>query len=132
MSIFGSITRVPAEVARKIIIEADCPSGVSLGDIVRYSSTVANEVETLSSNVYASLAVGVVVEKPTSTTCKVQMVGVLEDNLSGLTTGKPIFVGTSGEATTTPPVTGSLQVLGVAIDVNKALLNVQFEKVVRN
>ncbi len=131
MGIFGPVIKTPSEVSKKIIIDAACAIGIAEGDLVYYSTTVANTVEKALNTNYATLVIGVVVEKPTTTTCKVQMAGPLELYSSGLSLGRPVFVGTAGEMTTAVPISGSRQIIGMAYDTNKVLLSVQLEKVIR-
>ncbi len=72
-------------------------------------------------------AVGVIIEKSTSTRCFVQVLGELDT--SALDPGKTYFVGADGFMTSLPPIPTPLgkvavQAIGVALDTGRLLLNV--------
>lgn len=119
------------EFAEKIVDIFACASNVQIGDLVRASNLFADTVETVTSNVYSDIVIGFVISKPTATSCEVLFSGKVEDNgITGLTFGKVIWVGLSGQITTTRPTTGHLQKLGVAIKENKIFLLPSLEKVI--
>jgi len=120
------------DTATKIADIFTCDVSVAVGDLVRASTTTDETVETVTTNVYSDIVIGMVISKPTATSCEVLFSGKVEDNgLSGLTFGKVIWVGTSGEVTTTKPATGHIQKLGVAIKSNKIFLLPSTEKVIQ-
>ena len=120
------------DTATKIADIFTCDVSVAVGDLVRASTTTDETVETVTTNVYSDIVIGMVISKPTATSCEVLFSGKVEDNgLSGLTFGKVIWVGTSGEVTTTKPTTGHIQKLGVAIKSNKIFLLPSTEKVIQ-
>ena len=126
-------TESPAniEFAQKISDVFSCDVSTSVGDLVKASELTEETVETVSSNVYNDIVIGLVISKPTATTCEVLFSGKVEDTgLSGLSFGKVIWVGTSGEVTTTRPTSGHIQKLGIAIKANKIFLLPSTEKVV--
>ena len=100
----------------------DCLVGSVLGDTVVLSTSVANQVDTLTSNVYPGLAIGIILAKPTSVICEVQLIGVLTDITGGFSIGLPVFIGPTGVLTTTKPTTGSIQVMGTSISTTKVVL----------
>ena len=124
-------TESPAavEFAEKIADIFTCDPSVAVGDLVRPSETVEDEVVAVSSNVYPNIVFGVVINKPTSTSCEVLISGKL-DGYSGLAFGKVIWAGTSGEVTTTKPTTGHQQKLGIAIKSDTIFLFPSTEKVI--
>lgn len=106
-----------------------CPSGVSEGDFVYF--TGSNSVDLADSTVLTkSPAVGVVVNKPTTTSCLLAHEGKI-DLFSGLTPGSLYFLGVSGAISSTAPssVGEVVQRLGVAINVTSLLLTI-FEEVI--
>lgn len=119
------------EFAKKVSEIFDCDAGVAIGDLVRPSEVTENTVISLTSNVYNNLAFGVVISKPTATTCEVLISGKLEVGVSGLTFGKVCYVDTDGSITTTVPATGHLQKVGLAIKSDIMFLIPSMEKVVR-
>lgn len=119
-----------AATAIELDILFSCAASVAIGDIVVPSLTTDDTVEKLTSNVYSSLVVGFVSAKPTTTTCKVRIMGVLS-GFSGLTRGLPVFVSTSGTPTTTFPATGHRQVLGLAKNATTIVINIEMMKVER-
>lgn len=107
-----------------------CSSSVTVGDLVAPSEAVANEVTPLTSNVYDNLCFGVVVAKPTSTSCEVLVSGKIT-GLSGLPIGQPLFVGTDGKLTAVKPVTGHIQAIGMSISSNSAFILPQLSKMIQ-
>ncbi len=108
--------RVPP-LAEEISFEYDCEPTALIGDLVYLSRTVPDKVEVISVNVYDDLELGTINTKLTPTRCRVLIIGKLrgsEYQLSGLQPGKTVFVGTDGQATTTAPVSGHRQAIGVA------------------
>lgn len=87
----------------------------TVGDLVRITAT--DYVETITDNSAATIPnglFGVAYSKPTSTTVEVMFLGIL-GGYSGLTPGNPVFIGTFGVPTHTPPLTGTLQQIGFAV-----------------
>lgn len=121
------------DTAEKIADIFGCLASVSVGDVVVPSTTVSDHVDTLSTNAYDNLAFGVVIEKISLTSCKVLVSGKLTGaafGISGLTFGKAVFIGTDGSLTTTVPVTGHRQKMGMAIKSDSIFLLPSLEKVV--
>ena len=88
-------------------------------------------VVALTSNVYNDVIIGMVISKPTPTTCEVLFSGKIEGgSLSGLVFGKVAWVSPSGTVTTVKPTSGHIQKLGIAIKSNKLFLLPSTEKVV--
>jgi hypothetical protein len=106
-----------------------CLGTVQIGDLVRPSTATSNTVETIPTNSYPGLALGVVISKPTTTSCEVLISGKLSD-LTGLDFGKVMFIGVDGKLTTTPPLTGHSQKMGIAMTSSTAFLLPSSEKVV--
>ena len=108
-----------AEVALKVQEEFDNDGPVMVGDLVIASSSVAEAVKSINTNYnYPSAVFGIVTEIVSPTRCKVLISGKLSGvlyQLTGLTFGRDLFVGSDGKLTTTPPPTGPLQKLGIAI-----------------
>jgi hypothetical protein len=128
----GLLDLVPSTVqfAKKISEVFNCDSGTQIGDVVRPSEIITDTVVSLTSNVYTNLAFGVVIAKPTATTCEVLISGKLE-GFSGLTFGKVLYIDTDGTLTTDVPATGHLQKMGMALKSDTIFLLPSMEKVVR-
>lgn len=127
------ITSVPTsiEVAEKIAAVFSCAETVQVGDLVRADNTTSDTVVTVDSNVYNDIVFGMVINKTTTTSCEVLVSGKVEGSpLSGLSFGKVIWVGTSGEVTTTKPASGHIQKLGIAIKADAIFLLPSTEKVI--
>lgn len=131
MGVFGPVIRVPSDQSTKIVNKFDCLSGVAAGDLVIPSLSTANQVDAVANNTYNGLCIGVVINKPTATTCNVITIGLVEGLFSGLTIGKPVFVSSSGGLTNTPPTINSLQLMGYAVDTTVVFIHVNFNKTVR-
>jgi len=119
-----------AEFAEKISDIFDCDIDLIIGDIVTFSTTIANKVESLDSNIYSGLAVGVIISKPTSTTCEVLFSGKVSVSET-FSLGRPIFIGEDGKLTTTKPNTGHLQKMGMSMNAHIAFLLPSTEKVIQ-
>lgn len=129
----GILDLVPSRVqfASKVSDIFDCEISTQVGDVVRPSDIITNKVISLTDNVYSNLAFGVVLNKPTSTTCEVMISGKLEVGVSGLAFGKVCYIDTDGTITTSVPATGHLQKVGLAIKSDIMFLIPSMEKVVR-
>lgn len=95
----------------------NCPVGVSVGSIVYVSG--ANTVDKALAKKANPDAIGIVIRKPTTTTCLVISHGKA-GVFSGLTPGGVYYLSadTAGEVTDTPPsgVGDKVQLLGIAIN----------------
>lgn len=120
----------PNPVAEKIADIFNCAATVVVGDLVVPSETISGNVESLSSNVYNNLCLGVVVSKPSLTTAEVLVSGRLS-GLSGLPIGRPLFIGTDGKLTALKPTTGHLQTMGMSITASTAFLLPSLSKVIQ-
>lgn len=103
-----------------------CSTLIAVGNAVYISS--ADTVD-LASNTTLSTTpcVGIVVNKPTTTTCTVRSMGVIT-GLVGLSEGSKYYLGTSGGVTTTAP-TGSgsaVQLVGVSKNSTTLLLTLSY------
>jgi len=116
--------------AREVDITLDCDAGAAPGDSVIISATVDDLAVVVTSNNYVGVVMGVIISKPSTTTCSVRVLGRIDGLASGLGKGKPIFIGASGELTTTPPITGGQQVMGIAITATDFLVNPERRKVI--
>jgi hypothetical protein len=116
--------------SNEVLLLFACDAGAAVNDVVRMSTTVDSKVDTLTSNTYSNLAIGVIASKPSTTTCYTRILG-LHTGLAGLTRAKPVFVSPSGIPTTTVPVSGSLQIIGVAVSSTAMIINVAMYKVIR-
>ena len=82
-------------------------------------------------------AVGIIISKPTHTTCYVQQAGILPDGVvGGLTRGKTYKVGTAGALVVSAPLPGVngyalVQFLGSAMDVDRFHVEPDYQMKVR-
>lgn len=108
-----------AETAEKVQEEFDNDGPVQVGSLVIPSTTLADSVKAITTNYnYPSASFGIVTEIVSPTRCKVLISGKLSGSiyqLSGLTFGKTLFIGSDGKLTTTPPTTGPLQKMGISL-----------------
>lgn len=111
---------------------ATCTASDAVGDPVIFHATVAGQVESLASNVYDGLVVGLIESKTSDTDCFVVTLGIPPSiALAGLDEGKPCWVGTSGGVTTTKPATGHLQVIGNAVSTTSLSINIEMRKTIQ-
>ncbi len=101
------------------IIEMNCASGASVGDLVRLNYDVDNFVDVSVDNSVKRPIIGMIKEKLTSTTCKVILTGVIDKILDR---GR-VYLSDSGTFTTAPPTAGYLQTLGYSFGNGKLRLD---------
>lgn len=101
------------------IIEMNCDSGASVGDLVRLNYDVDNFVDVAVDNSIKRPIIGMIKEKLTSTTCKVILTGVVDKILDR---GR-VYLADSGAFTTSPPTAGYLQTLGYSFGNGKLRLD---------
>ena len=111
-------------VIKKIEKDFFCDTSLTEGDTVYISLSDDNFViKNVNNTDIVPPTIGVVTEKTSLTTCKVLMSGECNLIFSGLSTGKIIFLSTSGGLTTTAPTTGFIQEIGICYENNKAYIN---------
>ncbi len=131
---FIAAPQTDVEVAEKIAEQFTLYGPAAVGDLVIPSSNQVESVEAISSNYYTGVVFGVIISFVSSTEVKVLISGKLSGigyQLSGLDFGQVLFVSSAGKLTTTPPPTGHLQRLGIAIKSDTVYLNPSPDKVVR-
>lgn len=109
----------------------NCLVGASVGDLVMESASVANTVDITTNNVDSRPIIGVIVEKPTTTTARIASSGTVT-GLSGLSKGDTVFLSASGTITSTVPVSGYIQYLGVASEIDEVNFQPSIIRVKRN
>ena len=119
-----------SEIARRVILDFDCLATTAVHDPVYQDPGTAGRVLSNTDNTEVEITIGVVIEKPTTTTCKVLVLG-LEDGFSGQSIGDKVFLSTSGGLTNTAPSTGYQQVLGVAITTTQILFTPNSTRVLK-
>jgi len=99
----------------KVELELTCTTNEDVGDFV-YINNSGVCITADHSDIDTAKVIGVITEKPTTTTCKVVCSG-LANVFSSLTPGNIYFLGTNGGVTNTPPnLSGDvITVLGKAL-----------------
>ena len=110
-----------ADNAKRVLHTFTCESSLALRDPVYFDATTPNKVLKPSDNVTSGIIVGFVYQKPSDTTARVIIVGVL-DGFSGLTQGSRVFLSATGGVTQTRPVSGITQCIGVACSSTEILV----------
>jgi hypothetical protein len=113
-SIIGALNELKTSTGAGVTGSFNCISGIAVGDLVRVSaSNTAHYASRSGTN--RGRAMGLVTEKPTSTTCTVQFVGELA-HFTGLTAGSDYYLGVDGAiSSSSSTTTGELhQWVGVA------------------
>lgn len=108
----------------------DCDPDASMNSLVVADTVTDNKVLSIASNSYSNLVFGAIVSKPSPITCNVLLAGGL-DGYSGLSRGQAVFVSLGGLPATTPPVSGGLQSIGIAISATKVSFNFSPNKISR-
>lgn len=109
---------------------ADCTTAEAIGDFVCISGPqVSNRDQVAKADPadYDKLpAVGVIISKPTTTTCMVQWMGETPAIFSGLSAGEPYFLGADSKLAEVPPPPVShdmfVQVVAVALAADRAYI----------
>lgn len=87
------------------VFNGTCQTTDLVGNAVRLTGSSARNVVTANPSSSSTMpAVGIIISKPTSTTCVVQGIGVAVGIFSGLVVGKRYWIGSSGTLIATPPV----------------------------
>lgn len=131
---FIAAPQTEVEVAEKVAEEFDLYGIGQLGDLIIPSPNQVDSVEAISSNYYTGVVFGIIIGFISPTRVKVLISGKLTGatyQLSGLTFGSVLFISSLGKLTTTPPPTGHLQRLGIAVKSDSVFLNPSPDKVVR-
>ena len=119
-----------SESAKRVADIRNCLSTVAVGDIVMESDIIVNGVESTVDNADLRPAIGIVLNKPSTTTCEVLFAGTI-GGFVGLNKGTKIFLDTDGSITSTAVTSGYLQCLGTARDVDTVDFNPQLNRVKR-
>lgn len=135
--IFNPFTAQLDAVQQKLNISANsitdirnCLVGASIGDLVMESLAITEGVDSVVDNNDIRPIIGIIINKPTTTTCEVLTVGRV-DGFVGLTKGSKIWLNTDGTVTSTPVATGYLQNLGTAREADVIDFNPQINRVKR-
>lgn len=118
---YATVAGEAAATVKEFITDAGTP----VGSFVRVVGT--NTVQNITDNTYATIPYGifgVVLSKPSPLIAKVAFVGIVS-GYSGLTTGSPIFISTSGLPTHTAPTTGMSQEIGKAVSTTEIFINIK-------
>lgn len=108
-----------------------CDPSLVVGDLVWESITTPGEVEEVINNTDTRRAVGIVTEKPTSTTAIVLFQGKVS-GLSGLVIGKKVYCSAGGVITGVLPVSGYMQVIGDAISLTEVDFSPSHQRILRS
>ena len=105
---------------------AECLSSDAVGKwvyIADEKQAGVYQVETVNPNNAIKVpAVGIIVSKPTTTTCVVQFAGLLEGIVTGLVPRQLIYVAADGSSTQSPPSVSYQQIVGAATDTDEILV----------
>ena len=131
----GNLDAVNAE-ATPFIVSAICKSSDSVGDCVKIDDVKAGalyQVEKADITVVgSSVGMGIIISKATSTTCQVQLNGIMSGVYTSLTAGDLYVIGTDSQLTNSlsPPSSGFryFQIMGVAVDSDEFLINPSFPR----
>lgn len=100
----------------------NCLSTVGVGDFVYVDPVNADTVIENVDNIPHFPTIGIVIAKPSATTCRVAIDAVIT-GFSGLVQGRQVFLSTIGGLTSTPPSTNYVQMLGYALSATKIRLH---------
>lgn len=132
----------PIGSATRSILEANCQATDAVGNAVRITGDIVGDKYQVTKVNIDSIptmpAIGIIIDKPspTSTSCIVQVSGVVRNIYTGMTYHKRLFIDTNGKLIEGPPArptTGfrAAQVMGVVLDADALLLNVESPIILR-
>lgn len=110
----------------------DCDSSTSVGDLVYMSPTIDNFVHSATNHKNINPIIGIVLEKVTTVTARIQLFGECEINYPLLEKSKNVFLGIDGKPTNVVPSDGYIQNLGVCLEDGKVFLNIEYSRIKRN
>lgn len=128
---FDAIKTKLNESAKSVTDIRNCLVSVAVGDLVMDSNIITNGVDKTVDNTDVRPTIGIVIKKPTSTTCEVLFVGTVS-GFSGLAKASKVFLSVTGTTTSTIVTTGYVQTLGVARDPDTIDFNPQLNRVKRS
>jgi hypothetical protein len=123
----------PLVISGSLELPANCLTTDSVGDVTYISGgSIGGVIQVTKVDIsdYAKMpGVGVILSKSSPTDCKILRYGIL--NVAGLAPGGTYFVGSDSRPTPVRPIAPSgvkvfVQVLGVAVDSSRLLLNPSF------
>jgi hypothetical protein len=124
---FSGGNATSAEDSERIVLpDITVDSGISIGDWVREDFGSPNSALSIPNNSITTLPAGVwglVIDKPTSTTADVLVLGKTS-GFSGLTAGE-LYINTDGTATQSAPSTGIYQPLARALSSNTIFVQIK-------
>jgi hypothetical protein len=101
-----------------------CDVSAAVGDFVYIDPAVANKVLVNTDNVIDYPTIGIIIAKITSTLCRVALYGEIT-GFAGLTQADYVFLSPTGDASTSHPAAGYIQILGYATGPDRMILNPQ-------
>ena len=126
VAVVGSVATIGTGAGASPTFTGACFNTIAVGDLVYAAGSGKAMALADPFNTSKMPAVGIVVSKPTPSSCVVQTSGVVS-GLSGLIAGQYVFISRAGRPTTTPPTPGpgetlAYQPLGLAIDTDSMVL----------
>lgn len=125
-----------APVLSEFLLEADCTTTDAVGDAVYITSdAVAGRIQVMKvdpTDTATAPSIGVIISKPSTTTCTVRSGGPLDGIYSGLTPNSLVWIDSAARLTTDPSdtepgvgTTYNYQVMGYAVASDCVLINPQ-------
>ena len=105
-----------------------CEETAAINDFVYQSGDTDDFAVVAETNTEDPSVFGLIFAKTTPTLALVMLLGA-KNGYSGLVRNKNVYLGTDGKATTTPPSTGDLQILGIALSSTRILFKPILQKV---
>lgn len=105
----------------------NCDAGVMVGDFVYVDPINFNGVIKNIDNTPDYPTIGIVIAKPTTTTARVALYGEIVA-FTGLNQADYVFLDIDGTATSVPPTTDYVQILGYATGTDRMILNPQITR----
>lgn len=109
-----------------------CEATAAVGDWVHLSTTIDGKVIVNIDNLVDTPTIGLILSKPTTTTCRVGLYGDVSGyGLAGLTMGREVFLSSTGTETPIAPLLDYIQILGLATSSTSMFLNPQIQRLRR-
>lgn len=108
-----------------------CDSTAVINDLVYLSDSIDNTIIVANNNLSSTPVIGFIKSKFSNTIAVVYYFGKF-NNAIGLITGKKVFVGTDGLPTTTVPLTGYIQTIGISISTTEFIFETNLNRTLRS
>jgi hypothetical protein len=129
ISVQDKLDELDNKTSNNQTITLNCDNTATVSDIVYNDTSISNKVIVHTNNTLNVTTLGIIIEKPTSTTAVILILGNCLETYSGLNLSKKVWLSNTGSLTTVRPTSGYLQEIGICLDLNKVFVNINHMKI---